>query len=104
MVNLRVPNPPELIPTGYECVHCHAKEGFAHKMSCDPPYKLRKRMKRGEKNKDLRAQCAEYIAKTRTLDEAKELAKRDGFSANFSVWASAFGESLKKGKLPWETP
>jgi hypothetical protein len=61
-------------------------------------------MKRGEKNKDLRARCAEYITKTRTLPEAQALAKKEGFSANFSVWASALGESLKKGKMPWETP
>jgi hypothetical protein len=33
---------PKLIPKGFECVQCRTKEGFAHKMSCDPPYRLRK--------------------------------------------------------------
>ena len=60
-------------------------------------------MKRGEKNKDLREKCAEYISKTRSLGEAQALAKKDGFSANTSVWLSAAGESLKAGKMPWQS-
>lgn len=60
-------------------------------------------MKRGEKNRDLREKCAEYIAKTRSLHEAQALAKKDGFSANTSVWLSAAAAGLKSGKLPWES-
>jgi hypothetical protein len=57
----------------------------------------------GQKNKDLRERCAGYIAKTRSLPEAQELARKDGFSANFSVWLSAAAESLKRGKKPWKS-
>lgn len=42
LMSVRVPNPPKVVPKGFECVVCHTKEGFAHKMSCDPPYQLRK--------------------------------------------------------------
>lgn len=59
-------------------------------------------MKRGEKNKDLRARCLEYISKTRSLPEAQALAKKEGFSANFSVWVSAASAGLGAGKPPWE--
>lgn len=41
-VSTRVPNVSKVIPKGYECVYCHTSEGFVHKMSCDPPYRLRK--------------------------------------------------------------
>lgn len=60
-------------------------------------------MKRGEKNKDLRARCAEYIAKSSSLPEAQLMAKKDGFSANTSVWLSAAAEGLKMGRFPWQT-
>jgi len=59
-------------------------------------------MKRGEKNKDLRARCAGYIARTKSLPEAQALAKKEGFSANTSVWLSAASEGLGKGKPPWQ--
>jgi len=58
-------------------------------------------MKRGGKNKDLREKCAGYIARTKSLPEAQALAKKEGFSANTSVWLSAASEGLGKGKLPW---
>lgn len=60
-------------------------------------------MKRGEKNKDLRARCLKYIAKTKSLPEAQALAKKDGFSANTSVWLSAASSGLGTGKPPWES-
>jgi hypothetical protein len=31
----------EIIPKGFQCVHCHAKNPYGHKMSCDPPRKLK---------------------------------------------------------------
>lgn len=55
-------------------------------------------MKRGEKNRDLKEKCKEYIRKTRSMPEAQELAKKDRFSANTSVWMSAFGEMLMERK------
>lgn len=58
-------------------------------------------MKRGEKNKDLRERCASYIARTKSLPEAQELAKKEGFSANTSVWLSAAASGLGSGKPPW---
>ncbi len=54
-------------------------------------------------NLKLIAKCSEYIAKTRSLPEAQALAKKDGFSANTSVWLSAANQGLKSGKFPWET-
>jgi len=29
------------VPTGKQCTSCHAKGGSDHKMSCDPPWKLK---------------------------------------------------------------
>lgn len=55
-------------------------------------------MKRGEKNRDLKEQCKEYIRKTKSMAEAQALAKKDRFSANASVWLSAFGEMLVERK------
>jgi hypothetical protein len=55
-------------------------------------------MKRGEKNRDLKEACKKYIRKTKSLPEAQALGKKDGFSANTSVWISAFGETLMERK------
>lgn len=55
-------------------------------------------MKRGEKNRDIKEQCKEYIRKTKSMPEAQALAKKAGFSANTSVWISAFGETLMERK------
>ena len=56
-----------------------------------------------KKNLGLVAKCAKYIAKTKSLPEAQALAKKEGFSANTSVWFSAASQGLKSGKLPWES-
>lgn len=55
-------------------------------------------MKRGEKNRDLKEKCKEYIRVTKSMPAAQALAKKDGFSANTSVWMSAFGEMLMELK------
>jgi len=49
---------------------------------------------RKRKNGALKDRCLEYIRKTATLPEAQALAKKDGFSANTSVWLGAFAEIL----------
>lgn len=51
-------------------------------------------MKRGEKNRGLKERCKEYIRKTKTLPEAQAAGAKDGFSANTSIWLSAFSEML----------
>lgn len=52
------------------------------------------RQVRKRKNGDLKDRCIEYIMRTATLPEAQELAKKEGFSANTSVWLGAFSEML----------
>lgn len=42
LVALRVPTVSKTIPEGYQCASCRSGAGFVHKMSCDPPYRLRK--------------------------------------------------------------
>jgi hypothetical protein len=55
---------------------------------------------RPDKNKALKEKCKGYIRRTTTFPQAKELAQQEGFSANFSVWISAFAEMIgKKGGL-----
>ncbi len=49
-------------------------------------------MKRGDKVR--RAKCVEYLRRAGTLPEAMQLAKKDGFSQNTSVWLGALGEML----------
>jgi hypothetical protein len=51
-------------------------------------------VKRGEKNRDLKEECKKYIRQTSSMPAAQALAKKAGFSANTSVWMSAFGEML----------
>jgi len=51
-------------------------------------------VKRGEKNRDLKEKCKEYIRVAKSMASAQALAKKDGFSANSSVWLSAFSEML----------
>jgi hypothetical protein len=55
-------------------------------------------MKRGEKNRDLKEECKKYIRETRSMPAAQALAKKKGFSANASVWLSAFSEMLMERK------
>lgn len=55
-------------------------------------------MKRGEKNRDLKEECKKYIRQTKSMPEAQALAKKAGFSANTSVWMSAFSEMLMDRK------
>jgi len=45
-------------------------------------------------NKPIAEKCKLYIRKTGTLAEARALAKKDGFSANTSVWLAAFAEMV----------
>lgn len=59
-----------------------------------------KKSGRKDPNRELKDRCVGYIRKTQTLPEAQELAKREGFSANFSVWLSAANEMLKDGWTP----
>ncbi len=56
--------------------------------------------KRKRKNGTLKDRCIEYIKRTATLPEAQALAKKDGFSANTSVWLGAFAEMLGGRFLP----
>lgn len=58
------------------------------------------RQPRKRKNGDLKDRCLEYIKKTTSLPDAQALAKKEGFSANTSVWLSAFGETLGGKFLP----
>lgn len=55
---------------------------------------------RPRKDRSLKGRCKAYIEKTYSLPEAQELAKNDGFSANTSVWLSAFAETLGGKFLP----
>lgn len=55
-------------------------------------------MKRGEKNRDLKEGCKRYISLTSSLPAAQAMAKKAGFSANSSVWISAFSETLLERK------
>jgi hypothetical protein len=48
-----------------------------------------------KKNLAAIEECKKYIRVTHTLPEAQERGKEDGFSANTSVWLSAFAELLK---------
>lgn len=40
--------------------------------------------------------CADYIARAGDVPAAMRLAKKDGFSANTSVWISALGKLLEQ--------
>lgn len=53
---------------------------------------------RPDKNKALKEKCKGYIRRTTTFPEARELARGEGFSANFSVWISAFAEMVGRDK------
>lgn len=55
-------------------------------------------MKRDEKNRGLKEECKVYIRQTKSMPEAQALAKMKGFSANTSVWMSAFAEMLMEQK------
>lgn len=59
-------------------------------------------MKRGEKNVDARAKCLAYIRRTNSLPAAQALARREGFTANFSVWIAALGNVLDGSEPPVE--
>lgn len=56
------------------------------------------KVKRGEKNRDLKEGCKRYIRLTKSMPEAQLMAKKAGFSANTSVWMSAFSEMLMERK------
>jgi hypothetical protein len=62
--------------------------------------RLEMRQPRKRKNGDLKDRCIGYIRRTATLPEAQALAKKDGFSANTSVWLGAFAEMLGGRFLP----
>ena len=48
--------------------------------------------------RERREDCKYYIRRTGTLYHAKKLAKKEGFSANTSVWIGAMAELLKEMK------
>jgi hypothetical protein len=64
--------------------------------------KMELRQVRKGKNGDLKDRCIQYIKQTASLPEAQTLAKKDGFSANTSVWLGAFAEMLGGKFLPKE--
>jgi len=45
---------------------------------------------------ERRQKCMEYIRRTNSLDEARKLAKANGFGANVSVWIGAYSKLLEK--------
>ena len=45
------------------------------------------------------AKCVEYLKRTGDLPSAVALAKKDGFSANTSVWLGALGDLLGTGRF-----
>jgi len=61
---------------------------------------LRQIRKRKRKNGDLKDRCIGYIKRTATLPQAQDLAKKEGFSANTSVWLGAFAEMLGGKFIP----
>lgn len=92
----------KLIPKGLECVYCHTKEGFAHKMSCDPPYTLRKT------NPDVIEQLIEVSDKCLTLhpqiDGDKLLERPCNCRANVKKILRKAGFNLKDLKTAGRTP
>lgn len=62
--------------------------------------RMEMRQPRKRKNGGLKDRCLQYIEKTTSLAEAQALAKKDGFSANTSVWLGAFAETLGGKFLP----
>jgi len=53
-----------------------------------------------DKNRSLKDECKKYIKRTTSFPEAQILAKKDGFSANASVWFSAMAELMSEGYRP----
>jgi len=52
-------------------------------------------MTMSEKNRERRDKCKDWIRRSRSLDEARRLAKMENhFEANTSVWIGALGEVL----------
>lgn len=54
-----------------------------------------------KEHRERRDRCREYLRRTGSLPAAVELAKREGFSQNTSVWIGALAEVLAEG---WEAP
>jgi hypothetical protein len=102
LMSVRVPNRPKVIPKGFECVQCHTQEGFAHKMSCDPPYTLRKT------NPDLIEQLIEVSDQCLTLhpqfDGDKILDRPCNCRSNVKKILKKAGIDMKTFKKTGRTP
>ena len=57
------------------------------------------RKERLEYIKKRRERCISYIRRTKSLPEAKALAKKDHWGANTSAWISAYGRLLQQRLL-----